>query len=615
MQHLNALDYTAIGVYFLILIFFGFYLATRASRSLEDYFLGGRKLPWWALGMSGTASWFDITGTMLIVSFLYMLGPRGIYIEFRGGACLVLAFMLVFAGKWHRRSGCMTAAEWLTYRFGEGPGGQFARIVGALGAIAATIGGMAYLIKGVGAFLSMFLPWSPVVCALGMVSIATLYTAASGFYGVVITDVIQTVVIAIAVVVITTMAVMHVADVPDLDEFARTVTQSDFIRHAAEKEAMPDVTGRENWTTSAPSWHLPMQDGYTPYRYLVMFALFYLLKNVMAGMGSGGDQRYFGARNERECGLLSAMWGGLIMIRWPMMIGFALLGLFLVDGFFGEGKDEAVWKAQVIIKQSAVTEQHPDLELDLETASIVAGLLPKEQWEEGADELLGDPTANAAIIAGLERLLGRGWEEALKGLAEQERILNRIVPKSQWDEIVADVLHQPELVRRLKVVLGEENFDTKLKLISHEGTINPEKILPAVLLHRIPVGIRGLLLVALIAASMSTFDTSINGASAFFIRDLYQRFLRPAASNRELMLASYSFAIVLVAGGFGMAHLATSINDIWGWIIMSLTAGMAVPGILRLYWWRFNSGGVVASSVTGLTLPFLQRFAYPELHE
>ncbi len=49
MQHLNALDYTAIGVYFLILIFFGFYLATRASRSLEDYFLGGRKLPWWAL--------------------------------------------------------------------------------------------------------------------------------------------------------------------------------------------------------------------------------------------------------------------------------------------------------------------------------------------------------------------------------------------------------------------------------------------------------------------------------------------------------------------------------------------------------------------------------------
>ena len=140
MPNLNVFDYTAIGIYFLILIAFGFILSRRAAKSLEDYFLGGRKLPWWALGMSGTASWFDITGTALIVSFLYMLGPRGIYIEFRGGACLVLGCMLVFTGKWHRRSGCITAAEWLPFRFGEGPGAQFARVLGALATVAGGIG-------------------------------------------------------------------------------------------------------------------------------------------------------------------------------------------------------------------------------------------------------------------------------------------------------------------------------------------------------------------------------------------------------------------------------------------------------------------------------------------
>ena len=129
MDSLNSIDYSVIVVYLGLLVAMGFYLKRKASQSLEDYFLGGRKMPWWALGITGMAQFLDITGTMIIVSFLYMLGPRGIYIEFRGGACLVLAFMLVYAGKWHRRSGCMTAAEWLTYRFGEGPGGQFARIV------------------------------------------------------------------------------------------------------------------------------------------------------------------------------------------------------------------------------------------------------------------------------------------------------------------------------------------------------------------------------------------------------------------------------------------------------------------------------------------------------
>jgi hypothetical protein len=71
----------------------------------------------------------------------------------------------------------------------------------------------------------------------------------------------------------------------------------------------------------------------------------------------------------------------------------------------------------------------------------------------------------------------------------------------------------------------------------------------------------------------------------------------------------------MVVAGFGLASLAENINDIWGWIIMSLTAGLAVPAILRLYWWRFNAGGVVASSVVGLSVPFLQRFVYPDMHE
>jgi len=39
---------------------------------MEDYFLGGRNLPWWALGVSNAAGWFSISGSMIIIAFLYM---------------------------------------------------------------------------------------------------------------------------------------------------------------------------------------------------------------------------------------------------------------------------------------------------------------------------------------------------------------------------------------------------------------------------------------------------------------------------------------------------------------------------------------------------------------
>ncbi|NLF57915.1 MAG: sodium:solute symporter, partial [Candidatus Hydrogenedens sp.] len=93
MSYLGTLDYAVIAGYLLILLAIGWFLKNAASASLEDYFIGDRKIPWWALGITGMSSFLDMTGTMIITSFLFMLGPRGLFIEFRGGAVLVLAFM------------------------------------------------------------------------------------------------------------------------------------------------------------------------------------------------------------------------------------------------------------------------------------------------------------------------------------------------------------------------------------------------------------------------------------------------------------------------------------------------------------------------------------------
>jgi len=527
LRYLNLLDYSIIIIYLSILVVLGIFLKKLASRSLDDYFLGGRKLPWWALGVSGMASYLDITGTMIIVSFLFMLGPRGLFIEFRGGAVLPLAFMLIFSGKWHRRSGCMTGAEWMIFRFGEGIGGQFARIAQSTAVILLTIGMLAYLVKGVGLFLSMFLPFSPFVCSIVMICVASVYTMASGFYGVVFTDMFQSIIILIAVITISALAFFKA---PDMQAIAAIAGE---------------VTGSAEWTTSRLQWTTSMPKGYESYSHLMMFAMFYLLRQIIGGVGAGDDPKYYGARSDSECGKLTFFWTSLMTFRWPMMMAFAVLGLYLVKDLF---PDQAV-----LVQSAELIKEH-------------IGAVDKSRWADTLAAIMNNPGNYPELADGLKNILGSDWA-------------------------------------------------TKLHLLSFEGTVNPERILPAVILFNIPMGFRGMILIALIAASMSTFDSTVNRTAGFFVKDLYQRYMRPKASNKELIRVSWLFIIVLVVIGFLLGYTIESINDIWGWINMGLGAGMLIPGFLRFLWWRFNGSGFAVGTLSGMVFAILQRLIVPGLDE
>src|SRR5580658_3291075 len=121
-------------------------------------------------------NWFDLTGTMIITSFLFLLGPRGLYLEFRGGAVLILAFLIAYTGKWHRRSGCMTAAEWMTYRFGRGRAAEWMRLLTALMAVLTTVAMLAYIVRGASLFLGMFVPYPPLLVTAALLLVCGIYT-------------------------------------------------------------------------------------------------------------------------------------------------------------------------------------------------------------------------------------------------------------------------------------------------------------------------------------------------------------------------------------------------------------------------------------------------------
>ena len=118
---MSLLDIGIIVAYFAVVIGLGFWYQKRASENLESYFLSGRSMHWWALAMSGSVSTFDITGTMWIVSLLFLLGMKSMWIHWMWGV-MMGAFFMAYMGKWVRRSNVLTAAEWMVTRFGSDTG-------------------------------------------------------------------------------------------------------------------------------------------------------------------------------------------------------------------------------------------------------------------------------------------------------------------------------------------------------------------------------------------------------------------------------------------------------------------------------------------------------------
>ena len=109
-----------------------------------------------------------------------------------------------------------------------------------------------------------------------------------------------------------------------------------------------------------------------------------------------------------------------------------------------------------------------------------------------------------------------------------------------------------------------------------------------------------MVIAGLIAAAMSTFDSTLNAGASYMVRDIYQTYIKPEADDRDLMWASRISTVALCVAGVLLAAVVRNINQIWGLITMGLGAGLFVPLFLRWYWPRFNGYGFAAGTGCGM---------------
>jgi len=142
-----------------------------------------------------------------------------------------------------------------------------------------------------------------------------------------------------------------------------------------------------------------------------------------------------------------------------------------------------------------------------------------------------------------------------------------------------------------------------------------EKILPLVIRDFIPVGLVGVLLAGLLAAFMSTFDSTVNAGAAYIVNDIYKRYVNPDAPAKRYVRFSYlaSILLVIVSVVIGIFKIE-SIHDITKWITFGLYGGYVAPNILKWHWWRFNGYGYFAGMLGGIIASLVPLMIWPEMN-
>lgn len=329
---LTVLDISIIVAYLLLMLGIGWVLRKKAARNKESYLMGGKKLPWYLLGMSDASDMFDISGTMWMVALCFVYGMKSIWIPWLWPVFNQVVLMM-FLSKWLRRSNANTGAEWLVTRFGtSGAGVRASHQVVVAFALLSCFGFLAYGFVGLGKFIEIFVPWAEVKNYLpfdiapqyvahfyGIIFtlFAAFYSILGGMHSIVLGDLIKYLVMTVACIAIAIIAGQHLQQqsltVPDgwLDPFFSWKLQLD-------------------WSRIAPAADVKIaEDGFGLFGFFFMMMLFKGVFASLAGPAPNYDmQKILSASSPKEASKMSGFVSIVLLpVRYSMIIGLTVLGL------------------------------------------------------------------------------------------------------------------------------------------------------------------------------------------------------------------------------------------------------------------------------------------------
>jgi len=354
-MRLTTIDLLIIALYFAVMVVVGIVMKNQAKKSKDSYLMGGKKLPWYMLGLSDASDMFDISGTMLLVSMAFLYGFKSVWIPWMWPV-FNQVFLMVFLSKWLRRSNATTGAEWLGTRFGltdKGVAQSHAIVV--VFALMLCIGYMAYAFVGVGEFLEIFIPYETIkevvpfldanlerltvgtaqytdalVAAKHLTAqfygvticiIATFYSIVGGMHGIVLADFIKYMIMIVCSLFVGTIAMLALAD--------SGIVLADKMPLGWDDPLFGMELGL-NWQDILADAQVKLEkDGYKLFSAVVSMMFFSGMLKSLAGPAPNYDcQKILSTKSPEEASKMSGFISIILLpIRYFMTMGLCILGI------------------------------------------------------------------------------------------------------------------------------------------------------------------------------------------------------------------------------------------------------------------------------------------------
>jgi Na+/proline symporter len=311
MNNMAIVDYAIIIAYMLFSLIIGIVYSRKASQSPEHYFLGGRSMPWWMISISLMATSFASDTPLVVTEITRQFGLQRMWWVFAAVLTLIIGIFL-FSRLW-RRASVITDAEFYELRY-DGKAAAFLRGFRAFySGIIQNLIVIAWVTFAMSNIITVMTPlnkvWAMGVC----IFIALFYTTFSGFYGVVVTDVVQFFIATGSMIILAFVAVYKAGG---LHTVLTTIAATD---------------GYDKTLSIFPNFkHFDLD---------MLKLLIYALVLSWADAGGYNMQRMSACKNERHALLATLFYSLFQTIRPWMWIPVALVSIVLFPRLTGTQTD------------------------------------------------------------------------------------------------------------------------------------------------------------------------------------------------------------------------------------------------------------------------------------
>ena len=317
-MQLSPLDIAVIVAFFAINLGIGLYFARGGGKSMSEFFLSGRSVPWWLAGTSMVATTFAVDTPLAVTGFVAQNGIAGNWLWWNMAASGILT-VFFFAALW-RRSGVLTDVEFIELRYGGKPAAALRGVRAVYQGVIVNTIIMGWVNLAMVKILSLTLHVPTMPALYLCLALTALYVTIGGFWSVLVTDVLQFIVKMTMAIVLAVAAVAAVGGIGALESKLARIDARQHVRAAARSILAFFPPGDASW--------MPLTT------FLVFIGVAWWASSYPGAEPGGGSyiaQRIFASRSEKDAVIATLFFNvaHYALRPWPwILVALAALVLY-----------------------------------------------------------------------------------------------------------------------------------------------------------------------------------------------------------------------------------------------------------------------------------------------